>query len=250
MYLIIKRIFDILFALMGILFLSPLFIVISILLKFSKEGAIFYFQERVGLKQKKFRIWKFNSMLIDSINLGNKSITLRNDSRITPLGKYLRITKINELPQIINVLIGDMSFVGARPLIPSSFEKYSEDVKNKIYNTRPGITGIGSLIFRDEENLLTEIKKAGLEPIIYYRKYIYPYKGALELWYQQNISFTVDFKILFLTFWQILFSGSELTFKVLKDLPERPTTLTLKGVKSINLSELELHQASQPDSTT
>jgi lipopolysaccharide/colanic/teichoic acid biosynthesis glycosyltransferase len=133
------------------------------------------------------------------------------------MGKFLRITKINELPQVINVLIGDMSIVGARPLMKKSFDLYTEEVRDVVYNTRPGITGIGSVIFRDEEKLISgssDIQKT-------YRR-IFEYKGELEKWYQRNISFSTDLMIIFLTGWQILFSGSRLVHKIFPSLPARP----------------------------
>ncbi len=233
MYLYFKRLFDFLFSLLGLIILLPFFLIISILLRFSGEGEIFYFQERIGYRKKPFKVWKFSSMLKNSINMGTKALTLRNDPRVTQMGKYLRISKINELPQIINVVLGEMSLVGARPLIPTSFKKYTPEVQEKIYNTRPGVTGIGSLVFRDEEELVTAVKNLGFDPLDYYAKYIYPYKGALEMWYQENISFSVDLKILLLTFWQIIFPGSEWTFRVLNGLPKRPDELTIQGLHSL-----------------
>lgn len=179
-------------------------------------------------------------MLKNSINMGTKALTLRNDPRITPLGKYLRITKINELPQIINVLLGDLSLVGPRPLIVSSFRKYPPAVQEKIYLVKPGITGIGSIVFRDEEKLASTIKKMGYNPSDYYLKYIFPYKGALELWYQDHISFGTDLKILLLTFWQIVFPKSELTFRVFNNLPARQQALTLKGLETVAPESLGL----------
>ncbi|MBI1224007.1 MAG: sugar transferase [Bacteroidetes bacterium] len=237
MYLSVKRWVDFSASLIGLLILLPIFLVICIILSVTGDGAIFYLQERVGYKQRKFHIYKFSSMLKDSINMGSKTVTLRNDPRITKFGRYLRITKINELPQIINVLIGDMSLVGARPLIPNSFKKYSQSVQTKIYQTRPGITGIGSLIFRDEEKLVSEVRNLGYEPLDYYAKFIYPYKGELEVWYQDNISLALDVKIVGLTFYQIIFPKSNLTFKLIKGLPERNKILTVKGLKSVSLDD-------------
>lgn len=163
--------------------------------------------------------------------------TVRNDPRVTPVGKWLRFTKFNELPQLWNVLVGEMSFVGPRPLPEQSFVKYSREVQSRLYKVRPGITGVGSLVFRDEEKLVTAVRDMGLQPMDYYLKYIYPYKGMLEMWYQENISFSTDLKILLLTFWQILFPGSEWTFEVLHDLPKRPDELTLQGLKLLPRSE-------------
>lgn len=219
MYQIFKRLFDFLLAILILLILSPLLIPIVLGLRFTGEGYVFYFQKRVGFKNQLFDIWKFATMLKNSPNIGTGAITLRRDPRVLPMGGFLRKTKINELPQIINVLKGDMSVVGPRPLMPISFEQYSADVQAKIYNVKPGITGIGSIIFRDEEKLISETK---LDPQEYYTRYIFPYKGALELWYQKNVSFYTDFMIIFLTAWAIIFPASNLVNKVFKDLPQRP----------------------------
>lgn len=232
MYGGVKRFFDFLFAFVGLLILLPLFLVIIVLLRLTGEGEVFFFQERVGWKQQPFNIWKFATMLKNSPNLGSKTVTLRNDPRITPLGKFLRMSKINELPQILNVVMGDMSLVGARPLIPNSFRKYTLAVQAVVYNTRPGITGIGSVVFRDEEKLTTYVKNLGYEPLDFYQEHIYPYKGALEMWYQQNISFITDIKILFLTAWQIVFPHSNLLYRLLPSLPPKPSVLTMEGIRN------------------
>jgi lipopolysaccharide/colanic/teichoic acid biosynthesis glycosyltransferase len=157
-------------------------------------------------------------MLKNSPSIGTGTLTLRNDPRVTKLGKYLRITKINELPQIVNILKGDMSIVGPRPLMPKDVERYPEEIKDKIYKVKPGLTGIGSIVFRDEEALVSNTKE---DPIYFYKKIIMPYKGALEMWYQKNQSILLDFQIIFLTAWLVLFPHSKLINKVFKDLPER-----------------------------
>ena len=222
MYLIIKRIFDFLLAALLLLILLPLLLPAILLLRFTAEGEVFYFQKRIGLKKKYFHIWKFATMLKNSANIGAGTITLRNDPRVTPVGRYLRKSKINELPQIINVLKGDMSFVGPRPLDDKAFDAYPDGVQAKIYNSRPGITGIGSIIFRDEERI---ISAADLPPREFYTRHIAPYKGTLELWYLENTSLVTDLKILMLTAWVILFPESDLIYKVFKNLPERPENL-------------------------
>ncbi len=220
----IKRFFDFLFALVATLLLLPILLPIALFLKFSGEGEVLYLQKRVGYRNRYFHIWKFATMLKNSPNMKGGEITLRNYPRITALGRYLRITKLNELPQIINVLKGDMSFVGPRPLMQVSFDQYSPKVQAKVYNSRPGITGIGSIIFRDEEKMVTE---SGMEPREFYQKYIFPYKGAVEMWYQNNQSFYVDLMILLLTAWAIFFPETNLHYKVFRDLPERPKALVL-----------------------
>ncbi len=218
MYPVLKRLLDLLIAGVTFFVFLPLFLPIVILQRLTGEGHIFYFQERIGYKNKKFAIWKFATMLKDSPNIGTGTITLRDDPRVTPMGKILRPTKLNEFPQVINVLKGDMSIVGPRPLDSRGFSKYSKAVQDKIYNVPPGITGIGSIVFRDEEEL---VSKSNEEPHAFMKRVIAPYKGELELWYQEHASIWTDIKIIFLTAWAILFSKSQLHYKVFKDLPKR-----------------------------
>lgn len=217
MYHVFKRVMDIVFSILALLLLLPLFVVITLLLLFTAEGQVLYYQERLGHKNKPFQIWKFATMLKNSLQMGSGTITLKDDFRVTKVGKFLRKTKINELPQIVNILKGDISFVGPRPLILSSFEVYSEKIQSKIYNVKPGLTGIGSIIFRDEETLLSAIKDES--PHTYYQKVIAPYKGELELWYQNNQSFIIDFKILIMTGWVVLFPKSKLIHNWFKGIP-------------------------------
>ena len=216
MYKFIKRILDILIAGFAFIILSPILIPVMIILKFTGENEIFYFQKRLGYKNTPFNIWKFATMLKNSPSIGTGEITLRNDHRVMPFGSFLRKTKINELPQIFNVLKGDMSIVGPRPLMEVSFLQYDETIQKNIYNVKPGITGIGSLIFRDEEKLVSEAE----DPKLMYSK-IFPFKGELEMWYQKNASVLTDFKIIFLTAWSILFPENKLASKFFKDLPVR-----------------------------
>jgi len=231
----LKRLFDIATSSCGLLILSPLLLVIALLLRITGEREIFYYQERVGLGGRTFWIWKFASMLKDSPNIGSRTMTLRGDPRITRVGWYLRITKINELPQLFNVLRGEMSFVGPRPLPPKSFEKYSSEVRSEISTILPGITGIGAIVFRDEEELLTIARARGDDPQDFFIKHIYPYKGRLELWYRRNRCFSVDMQILMLTAWQIMFPRSHLVFRVFRDLPDRPPVLTVEGLQTMRV---------------
>ncbi len=219
-YFFVKRCIDILLSLMVILVFAPLLIPIIIALKLTAEGKILYGQERVGYKNKRFKIWKFATMLQNSPNIGTGDITLRNDPRVTPVGKYLRMTKLNELPQVFNVLFGDMSLVGPRPLMPVSFEYYPQQVQHVVYNSVPGITGIGSLVFRDEEKLVSE--QTEMSHRDFYRYRIYPYKGELEMWYQQHKNLWTDVVIIFLTAYSILFKKNNLVYKVFNDLPVNP----------------------------
>ena len=221
MYSLIKRFFDFLFSAIATLIISPILIPIMIGLKLTGEGYIFYHQDRIGHKNQNFNILKFATMLKDSPNMAGGVITMKKDPRITPMGGFLRKTKINELPQLFNVLRGEMSFVGPRPVMPVSFAQYPENVKKVIYNVPPGITGIGSIIFRDEEELITQAKEDGKDPWDFYKNQIYPYKGKVEEWYQEKQSFYVDLMILFLTAWVIIFPESQLIYKIFPALPKR-----------------------------
>ena len=218
MYSFLKRFFDILFSLVALIILLPLFIPIIMLLLLTGEHEVFFRQDRVGYHNKIFRIWKFATMLKNSPNMGSGDVTTRNDPRVTGVGRFLRISKLNELPQVINILSGDMSFVGPRPLMKVGFDRYTDDMKEKVYRVKPGLTGIGSIVFRDEELIITN---SSLPPHECYRQVILPYKGAVEVWYQQHLSLYTDFMIVFLTAWYILFPNSKLVNKVFPSLPKR-----------------------------
>ena len=219
MYNLFKRLLDLIVSMVALILLLPIFILIIILLRFTAEGEVFYFQERIGLNNSRFQIWKFATMLKNSMNMGTGSITLQNDFRVTFIGKFLRKTKINELPQIINILKGDISLVGPRPLVTKTFKAYSEDIQSKIYNVKPGLTGIGSVIYRDEEFLISSVEDE--DPHEFYKRVIAPHKGELEIWYQNNKSFFLDLQLIFMTAWVILFPKSKLYEKWFKNLPKR-----------------------------
>jgi lipopolysaccharide/colanic/teichoic acid biosynthesis glycosyltransferase len=190
-------------------------------LKLTGEGYIFYKQERIGFKNTKFHILKFATMLKDSPNMKGGVLTTKKDPRITPMGSFLRKSKINELPQLFNIFLGDMSFVGPRPLMEISFNTYSAMIQKIIYNAKPGLTGIGSIVFRDEEELITESKIRGEDIWDFYSNTIYPFKGDLEVWYLQNQSLIVDFKIILITAWVIVNSNSNIVYDIFKSLPKR-----------------------------
>src|SRR5688572_30564648 len=211
MYKAVKRFFDIIFSLLALVILLPIFIPIVIILLLTGEHEVFFKQDRVGYKNRIFKILKFATMLKNSPNMGHGDVTVRKDPRITPIGRLLRQSKLNELPQILNILIGDMSFVGPRPLMKVGFDRYSEEMKSRVYNVTPGLTGIGSILFRDEELIITQ---SNLPPHECYRDIILPYKGALEVWYQQHQNFYTDFMILFLTAWYVIFPKSNLVYRV------------------------------------
>tara|TARA_B110000858_G_scaffold54188_1_gene62942 strand:+ start:19 stop:690 length:672 start_codon:yes stop_codon:yes gene_type:complete len=221
MYYLLKRTFDILSSGIAIIILSPLLIPVIIGLKLTGEGYIFYKQERIGYKNKPFLILKFATMLKDSANMPGGIMTTKKDPRITQMGGFLRKSKINELTQLFNIFFGHMSVVGPRPVMKVSFEAYPEEVKEVIYNVKPGLTGIGSIIFRDEEELLTDVKNNGGDLWEFYKEEIYPFKGQLEIWYQNNKSFFLDIQLIFLTAWVIIIPDSKLYEKWFKDLPKR-----------------------------
>ena len=214
------RVIDIILSLLALLILLPLLAPIALLLFLTGEHKVFYLQNRVGYKNQNFKILKFATMLSNSSNMGSGSLTLKNDPRVLPFGKFLRKTKINELPQILNIIIGDLSIVGPRPQMDVDFKKYSNEVQQKIYNVRPGLTGIGSIIFRDEESLISKAAE-NEDPHKFYKRVIAPYKGALEMWYQKNKSFVLDIKLIFITAWVIIFPESKIYESWFKDLPKR-----------------------------
>ena len=216
-----QRLFDIFFSGLALIMLSPLLIPIAIVLKFSGEGEVFFAQQRVGLNGKMFDLLKFATMLKDSPHIGTGTVTVKNDPRILPIGQFLRKSKINELPQLLNILYGDMSVVGPRPQAPRCFEAFSADVQSQIVKVRPGLSGIGSIIFRDEENLLHEAS----DPVIFYDTVIAPYKGELEKWYIDNQSLTNYFLIIFFTVWAVLSPGSRIIWRVFPSLPQPPKEL-------------------------
>jgi lipopolysaccharide/colanic/teichoic acid biosynthesis glycosyltransferase len=226
MYNFFKRLGDIILSGFAILVLSPLLIPVMIILKCTGEHDIFYGQDRIGYKNKHFKILKFATMLRNSPNMSGGLHTTHGDPRVLPFGRFLRKTKINELPQLFNIFIGDMSIVGPRPLVDKTFAPYSDEVKAKIYNVKPGLTGIGSVVFRDEETLLSECVAKGMNIDEAYAKIVSPYKGALEMWYQEHFNLTTDMLLIFLTAWVIVFPKSDLVEKVFKDLPKREKLFT------------------------
>lgn len=217
-----SRLLDITASSIALLLFLPFGLIIAVVLRFTGEGEIFYVQTRIGRNGKPFGMIKFATMLKDSPNMGPGTITCKNDSRILPFGKFLRKTKLNEVPQLINVLKGDMSLVGPRPLTPQTFGYYPPDVQQQIIKVRPGLTGIGSVVFRDEESIIAGSSKSVIDC---YKQDIAPYKGHLELWYIENRSFRLDLKLIFLTAVVMIAPGNTLYKKLLKHLS--PTTPSL-----------------------
>lgn len=213
-----KRSFDIVVAAVMLLLAVPIVLPIVLVLAVTGEREVLYAQTRVGLGGKRFRLLKFATMLKDSATIGTGTVTVAGDPRVLPVGRVLRKTKLNELPQIWNVLRGDMSLVGPRPLANQDFAYYSEDAQENIVQVRPGLTGIGSIVFRDEESLLAAYD---LPPIEAYRTHVAPFKGRLECWYIENRSFRLDIKLLLLTVVAVVLPGSRPYETWIPDLPRR-----------------------------
>ena len=211
-----QRFFDILFSIILLFLLLPFFVFIIFILKITGEGSIFFIQERIGFRQKAFKLLKFSTMLKNSPNMKNGTITLKNDPRILPIGNILRKTKINELPQLINILKGDMSFVGPRPQTFRCFNAFSKKDQTNIIKIRPGLTGIGSLIFRNEENMLT----GQSNPNFFYDTTIMEYKGSLESWYSENQNIKYYFLIIILTFWSVIFPNTKIVWIFFPSIPK------------------------------
>jgi lipopolysaccharide/colanic/teichoic acid biosynthesis glycosyltransferase len=216
-----QRLLDIVLSSLALLVLSPLLLPIGIALLLTGEHEVFYFQERVGKGGVTFKLFKFATMLKNSPNMGTGTITVKNDPRILPMGKFLRKTKINELPQLLNILIGDMSVVGPRPQTRRCFDVFPESSKRAIMAVRPGRSGVGSIVFRDEEELM----HAHADPAAFYDQAIAPYKGSLEEWYVANQSIRTYLSVIALTAWVVAFPSSDAVWKTFPSLPPEPDSL-------------------------
>ena len=218
-----QRLFDVIFSGFALVILAPLLIPIAIVLILTGEGHIFFLQDRVGQHGKIFKLYKFATMLENSPNLLTGTITIKNDPRILQFGNFLRKTKVNELPQLLNVLFGEMSIVGPRPLTAKTFDLYSIDTQRAIQKIRPGLSGIGSIVFRSEESILNNKKNA----LKFYREIIAPYKGLLEEWYVQNNNLKIYFLIIMLTILIVIFHSLNIVWKIFHGLPIPPKELKL-----------------------
>jgi lipopolysaccharide/colanic/teichoic acid biosynthesis glycosyltransferase len=215
------RFFDVVLSGLALVVLSPLLIPIVLFLKFSGEGEIFFLQERVGKNREMFKLFKFATMLKDSPSMGTGTVTMKNDPRVLPAGKFLRKTKINELPQLLNVFIGHISLVGPRPQAPRCFDAFPVESQDIIVQVKPGLSGIGPIVFRGEEDIL-EGHSGTLE---FYDNVIGPYKGDVEAWYVGKQGLITYFSLILLTVWVVLFPKSDLVWRLFNDLPSPPDIL-------------------------
>lgn len=224
-----ERFFDILFSSLALFTLSPMLIPIAVILKLTGEGEIFFLQERIGKDGISFKLFKFATMLKDSPNIGTGTVTMKSDPRVLPVGKFLRKTKINELPQLLNILLGDMSLIGPRPLTIQTFSSYPSVTRKIINQVRPGLSGIGSIIFRGEEDIM----HGSSASVDFYDNVIAPYKGSIEEWFVLNKSLYIYFVAIFVTAWAVLNPRTKIAWKVFKGLPKPPNEL----MKALNYSD-------------
>lgn len=216
------RFFDIILSLIALIVFFPFCMFIVIILRFTGEGEIFYIQDRIGKNGQNFGLIKFATMLKNSPSIGSGDITVKNDKRVLPVGRFLRKTKINEIPQLINVLIGNMSIIGPRPQTIKNFNYFPLDGQKIILSMRPGLSGIGSIVFRDEESIVANSGKSIDEC---YREVIGPYKAELETWYSNRQNIVTYFLLIILTVWIIFNPQSILYRRLWPSFPPLPDNL-------------------------
>lgn len=217
-----QRCFDIIFSAIALALLSPFLLPLMLLLRVTGEGEIFFPQDRVGRGGKDFKLYKFATMLKDSPKMGTGTVTVKNDPRVLPVGVFLRKTKINELPQLINIFKGDMSVIGPRPQTQRCFDAFPVLAQNDISKVRPGLSGIGSVVFRSEEDMM----HANANPDRLYNDVIMLYKGKLESWYVRNNSVWNYLLLIFLTILVMLTGSTRLIFRCFTSLPRPPKNLS------------------------
>lgn len=216
-----QRLLDIFFSASALTILSPFFLPIAVALRLTGEGEVFFKQKRVGRGGVKFDLLKFATMLKDSPNMGTGTVTLKDDPRVLPVGRFLRKSKLNELPQLLNILLGDMSLIGPRPQTQRCFDAFPKSSQAEIVKVAPGLSGIGSIVFRGEEDMV----HASENPDRFYDDVIMPYKGELECWYVHNQGVLVYLKSIFLTAWVVLIPDSDVHWRAFRGLPRPPGEL-------------------------
>lgn len=215
------RLIDLILSILSLTILFPVFLILIPLLRFTGEGEIFYRQERVGQNLKKIQVLKFATMQKNSPFIGAGTITEKDDPRVLPMGKFLRRTKINELPQLINIFFGDMSIIGPRPHAPRDLRGVNQSILKKSLSVKPGLSGIASIIFRNEEDILHNTKN----PREIYDNLIAPYKAELECWYVDNKNLRLYFELIFFTFLAVIGVQVIRVDKYYKNLPAMPKVL-------------------------
>jgi lipopolysaccharide/colanic/teichoic acid biosynthesis glycosyltransferase len=197
----------------------PLLFIVMTILKLTGEHKIFYLQDRVGLNGKSFKLVKFATMLENSAEFG--TVTVSGDPRILPFGALLRKSKLNELPQLWNILIGDMSLIGPRPLTSEAFDLYHNNLMLIIKSVKPGLSGVGSIAFRNEEEILSGQDN----PMDFYKSQIVPFKGELEAWFVKNQSICLYLKLIFLTLLVVFMPKKKIPWGFINLEPNPPLAL-------------------------
>jgi lipopolysaccharide/colanic/teichoic acid biosynthesis glycosyltransferase len=217
----VMRGLDILFAGVALILAAPLFLVLVPLLLFTGEGAVLYRQIRVGRYRRPFGLLKFATMVKGASAMGAGELTLPNDTRVLPVGRFLRKTKLNELPQLINILTGDLSVIGPRPQTPRYFDDFRPEHRDCVASVRPGLSGAGSVLFRDEEAIFARVP----DPIAFDHEVIMPYKGEVECWYVANRSVALYLELLVATALVVLMPGANFRRRLLARVPQPPAAL-------------------------
>ena len=220
--LLVIRGLDLLFSLAALLVFSPLLLLVAIALRFSGEGEVLYRQVRIGKGGQEFYLLKFATMMKNSPAIGSGELTLPNDPRVLPLGRILRETKLNELPQLLNIVAGDLSLIGPRPQTLRYYNFYLPADRAWIDTIRPGLSGVGSILFRDEETLLSKVT----DPIAFDDQVITPYKGEVEHWFAENQSVSLYFELIFTTLLVVLMPSTRLHQRLLRLVPPPPAELS------------------------
>ena len=220
--LLIIRGLDLVFSLAALVVLSPLLILIAIALRFSGEGEVLYRQVRIGKRGKDFKLLKFATMMKNSPSIGSRELTLPKDPRVLPLGRLLRKTKLNELPQLWNIIVGDLSLIGPRPQTHRYYGFYRAEDRVWIEMIRPGLSGVGSILFRDEESLLSRVP----DPIDFDDKVITPYKGQVEHWFAVNQSVSLYIELIIMTVLVVALPSSGWRQSLLRRVPAPPAALS------------------------
>lgn len=213
---------DLFLSLAALAALAPLMLLIAISLRFSGEGEVIFRQVRIGKGGREFHLLKFATMLRNSPSSGSGELTLPDDPRVLPLGRILRKTKVNELPQLLNVVMGDLSLIGPRPQTPKYYNCYDPDDRAWIDTIRPGLSGVGSILFRDEETLLSQVA----DPEAFDYQVLMPYKGRVEHWFVVNRSVALYFELILTTVLVVCLPSSKLHQRLLSRLPLPPAALS------------------------
>ena len=227
-----KRIFDVLCSMLILTLIAVPMLLIAAGIKLTSKGPVIFRQQRYGIGGEPISVWKFRTMICTESAAKQVVQASKTDRRITPFGRFLRRTSLDELPQFFNVIAGTMSIVGPRPLTPKNFDFYDTETQSTISKLKPGLTGVGSLIFRNEQSVIENSSKSTMDC---YKSDITPYKGELEKWFSQNQSLYLYFLLIFLTAWVVFFPKSGIVWNVFSSLPTPPAKIKKQFKRSINV---------------